>query len=558
MNTRIRLSLFSTLINPIDQINDPIHLLLSSYNEIINISKSEKEKMMQFLFFNRKRFHNILYDIEESYNISNEKLSISELFYLSLLILEMPEIINYTYSIDFLRTFNTEFFIDKELKPIRKIILAKIMLILISNFKGEEEYDEDEFGEETEKMENETKNIITNNLNIFNEFNMNLDNEIYYCKIENIYVEIIGSLIKHNKFNDYNYCMDIIEQIDIENININKTIFEGLSNILNSKENYMNIYNLTNISDLLNENKINFYYILIKFILKNSYYIYNIDFLNSNIKKFIKYIKIIFEGKGSLINNDIIHKDINNKKITEILEILSIKYYYNLFTNFLEKSKKIPLNQGLERKNDGNEKEFVNSKSSESDSFDNETIEQKIEFNKAKEILTKLYLKINISPMENDENHFSFKEITYGKDNQKKIKDIKELKLNADYENLSEKDKQIEGGEILYKNYKKFVNFMKEIEDYIKHSEIKFNPQIILEIFKEEKLINEENNSNEYKDLYNITCKSTFINQLDNNYEMTFKDENILVRSINGKSQGFINLINELTNDDYTNENFKY
>ena len=557
MNTRIRLSLFSNLINPIDQINDPIHLLLSSYNEIINISKSEKEKMMQFLFFNRKRFHNILYDIEESYNISNEKLSISELLYLSLLILEMPEIINYTYSIDFLRTINTEFFIDKELKPIRKIILAKIMLILISNFKGEEEYDEDEFGEETEKMENETKNIITNNLNIFNEFNMNFDNEIYYCKIENIYVEIIGSLIKHNKFNDYNYCMDIIEQIDIENININKTIFEGLSNILNSKENYMNIYNLTNISDLLNENKINFYYILIKFILKNSYYIYNIDFLNSNIKKFIKYIKIIFEGKGSLINNDIIHKDINNKKITEILEILSIKYYYNLFTNFLEKSKKIPINQGLERKNDGNEKEFVNSKSSESDSFDNETIEQKIEFNKAKEILTKLYLKINISPMENDENQFSFKEITYGKDNQE-IKDIKELKLNADYENLSEKDKQIEGGEILYKNYKKFVNFMKEIEDYIKHSEIKFNPQIILEIFKEEKLINEENNSNEYKDLYNITCKSTFINQLDNNYEMTFKDENILVRSINGKSQGFINLINELTNDDYTNENFKY
>ena len=159
--------------------------------------------------------------------------------------------------------------------------------------------------------------------------------------------------------------------------------------------------------------------------------------------------------------------------------------------------------------------------------------------------------------MENDENQFSFKEITYGKDNQE-IKDIKELKLNADYENLSEKDKQIEGGEILYKNYKKFVNFMKEIEDYIKHSEIKFNPQIILEIFKEEKLINEENNSNEYKDLYNITCKSTFINQLDNNYEMTFKDENILVRSINGKSQGFINLINELTNDDYTNENFKY
>ena len=39
---------------------------------------------------------------------------------------------------------------------------------------------------------------------------------------------------------------------------------------------------------------------------------------------------------------------------------------------------------------------------------------------------------------------------------------------------------------------------------------------------------------------------------------MTFKDENILVFSINGKSQGFNNLINELTNEDYDGENFKY
>ena len=39
---------------------------------------------------------------------------------------------------------------------------------------------------------------------------------------------------------------------------------------------------------------------------------------------------------------------------------------------------------------------------------------------------------------------------------------------------------------------------------------------------------------------------------------MTFKDENILVHSINEKSQGFINLINELINDDYTDEKFIY
>ena len=576
MNSRLSLCHTFTFNNPIDSINDPIHQLVSNYEEILKVSENENKKMMKFLYFNKKKIHDILYDQEELYNISstsNEKVFFSELFYLSLLVLDTPETINYTYKLNYIKNINSQFNRDKESKSIKKILYAKIILSLIFNFKGEDEYDEEEFGEEIEKMENESKNIINNNLDVFNEMNINIDEkEIYHNKIDWLYVEIIGALIKHNKFNDYKYIIDIIEQLGLEHINITNYIFEGLKRILDSNENYVKIYSLNNISDLLNENKINFYYLLIKYILKNSYFIYNIDFLLTNIKKFIKYIKKISEERNSLITtNDILHNDNNNKKIIEILELLSIKYYFNIFTTFHEKfknsnqcySKSISKICSLERKINGDEKEFydknknleINSSNTDEENDYNAFLD-KIEYNKAKEILNKLYLKINIFPMENNQNKYIFKEIKYGQ-NEIPIKK-NELKLYADYDTITEKDKENQDGEILYKNYKRLVNFIQEIEDYIKHSEIKFNPQIILELDKKDHIINEEHVSNEFKDLYNITCKSTFINQLENDREMTFKDENILVHSINGKSQGFINLINELINDDYTDEKFIY
>ena len=69
--------------------------------------------------------------------------------------------------------------------------------------------------------------------------------------------------------------------------------------------------------------------------------------------------------------------------------------------------------------------------------------------------------------------------------------------------------------------------------------------------------IQKEYFQNNHRDIYNLSCFSSFYNQI-NKEKLTFIDENILVDSVNSKSQGFVNLINELTNEDYEGEEFKY
>jgi hypothetical protein len=151
---------------------------------------------------------------------------------------------------------------------------------------------------------------------------------------------------------------------------------------------------------------------------------------------------------------------------------------------------------------------------------------------------------------------FEYKEILYGKNLKYKLNNRDDLKLNENYDLITDEDKnknkneKIENVELVYKNYKKFAVFIEDIEEYIKQEDIKFNPQIILEIEKE-KIMNENN-------LYYLTCIYTFYNQMNNNEKMTFRDENILVNSIKGKYEGFFYLMNELSNDDYIGANFIY
>ena len=70
-----------------------------------------------------------------------------------------------------------------------------------------------------------------------------------------------------------------MNQLDMIDINLSDEILQRLSNILNSNESYVNDYMIINEKDLYNAKKVNFYYILIKYILKNSIYIYRFQFL---------------------------------------------------------------------------------------------------------------------------------------------------------------------------------------------------------------------------------------------------------------------------------------
>jgi hypothetical protein len=491
--------------------------------------------------------HEILYNEDKNYSIDeNKTISYSELFYLSLLLEDIPETINYTFSINYIKAVN-EIRKDIKIKKLKRILLSKILLLLINNFKGEDEYDEDEYGEVINMIEKENIEYIEKNIDIFEtEFNLQYNySDIISKKIDYIYMEIIISLIENDKFTDYDFCWDIIEQLELDKINITNTIFQGLSNAIN-KENE-NAYIINNINDLMNEKTLNFYYILIKYMFKkNSFYIYQINFLVKNIYNLINLI-----SRKELKNE--------NEKMKELIKIFSDEYLipYDI--------KKI-LDTSFESENlvnNSNENVLVPhiEQRDETNINDNNIIE----YSKAEQALERMKIIIQIYPEKKNDRNFEYKEILIGK-NEQKLKNDDELKIHADYDSISEigdlADKiKVEKGkiELVYKNYKKLAAFFKDVENSINDLEIKFNPRITLELERELREINKEGDDphNEYKDLYNITCISTFDNQLDHT-TMKCKDQNILVYSINGRTPGFLYLSNELTNDDYEDAVFKY
>ena len=545
--TKLDLCLLTSLKNSVENDNDPIHNLLSNWKEIKEITKNMNGDIFKFFYFNKKRVHEILYNEDKNYSIDeNKTISYSELFYLSLLLEDIPETINYTFSINYIKAVN-EIRKDIKIKKLKRILLSKILLLLINNFKGEDEYDEDEYGEEINMIEKENIEYIEKNIDIFEtEFNLQYNySDIISKKIDYIYMEIIISLIENDKFTDYDFCWEIIEDLELDKINITNTIFQGLSNSIN-KENE-NAYIINNINDLMNEKTLNFYYILIKYMFKkNSFYIYQINFLVKNIYNLINLI-----SRKELKNE--------NEKMKELIKIFSDEYLipYDI--------KKI-LDTSFESENlvnNSNENVLVPhiEQRDETNINDNNIIE----YSKAEQALERMKIIIQIYPEKKNDRNFEYKEILIGK-NEQKLKNDDELKIHADYDSISEIDDladkiKVEKGkiELVYKNYKKLAAFFKDVENSINDLEIKFNPRITLELERELREINKEGDDphNEYKDLYNITCISTFDNQLDHT-TMKCKDQNILVYSINGRTPGFLYLSNELTNDDYEDAVFKY
>ena len=129
-----------------------------------------------------------------------------------------------------------------------------------------------------EEIEKENRKIIKNNIEIFKEIGLILnEDDILKKKIDEIYIEIINALISSKKIEDFEYSYNILEQLDLKNICLTKTIFEGIMKGMNG-QNYKD-YEINNVEDLNDERKVNFYYLILEFIFKNSIYIYNVPFL---------------------------------------------------------------------------------------------------------------------------------------------------------------------------------------------------------------------------------------------------------------------------------------
>ena len=317
---KILLLLFSS--NNYCIINEPLNSLINNYKEIEYILKLKIPKIMNFFYNNKDIIHEILYNEDSYINIEydEEKKNLSENFYLNLLILDNPDILNYSYNLNYIKELNK---IQKDTNQnYKSIILARFIIDLINNYKQLDNYDEVEEKKELEKIENQNLEIIKNNIMIFKDIDINLNEyNIKEMPIDEIYAKIINSLIIKGKFEDFEYSYKIINQLDLENIYITKTMFKTLSELLETN-NIVKKYMITKKEDLNDEKKINFYYILFKYILKNSFYIYQMNFLNKTKKFIIKLIK----------NNEISNNYINEKKqetIKYILEILEDTKYYS-------------------------------------------------------------------------------------------------------------------------------------------------------------------------------------------------------------------------------------
>ena len=300
--------------------NDPFVKLVSNFEEIEQILKIDKFEIINYLYFSRKKIHNILYDDENEIQINYaEKNSTSYYFYLSLLIAENLEIVNYKYSFDFVKkVFDKEKSINNNHKY-ELAVMSKMLCVLINNFKGVFDFidDDEKNEEELKKIDEENNEILANNKTIFNEINLNFD-ETNLNSIEEIYIQIIIHLIKLKKFEDFEYTYNIIKQLDLENIAITKYMFDKLSKIFDEKAEYINDYKITKKEDLFNEKKINFFYILLKYILKSPFYIFQISLLYK-LKKFVMEL---------LRSNQISKKEIKSNKLQYLLWVLMDSEYY--------------------------------------------------------------------------------------------------------------------------------------------------------------------------------------------------------------------------------------
>ena len=325
----------STLINPIEDNKDPVFNIVNSCEMIKEINNNYKKQNKKYLYFNKDKIHNLLYLEEENIIINDDKNTlflnnnISELFYLDLLILDNAEQVNYTYSIDIIKVVNN--FEKNSNFKLKNIIISKIVLILIFNFKGLEEYNEDkEISDELDRIENENIDNIKNNLEILKELNCNYGlNDLKDTKIDNIYLAILISLIKQNKFNDYNSIEEILNQINLDSINITKAMLEGLSEEINIEKNsFLNEYMINDINNLKNEKLINFYYIIIVKVLKNPIHISKITFLEKNRKNLIELIK---NNKNKILNLQL-SSDLKSK-IKSILATIYNEYFFEKYFN---------------------------------------------------------------------------------------------------------------------------------------------------------------------------------------------------------------------------------
>ena len=353
---------------------DPLLNLSKDIEEIKEHLKSNSQDILYFLYFNKDNIERILYNIDKiiyfdfddkSNNfflkINQEKIEIEKkneiaiLFYMSLLIKYNKNLVNFSYSFDFIKKINE---INKNIDInviYKKILISKIILELINFYKRnqifEEKINKDE-KDNLNEIEKENNNIIEKYINYFGNIGLKITPKDLKLKaIDLIYAEMINILLKSK---DY----DLIEQLDLDNINLTNIMFnEILKNLSSSNESFIHEYRLNTLEDLFDSKRIDFYYILFKYILKNSIYIYFIDFLNDKRKSIIKIIHSKQNQLKNLLNNDT--RNIDNSFKDKIIYIIKFFTNSNYYINYINPNNSSILNSRLSDDKETNQSSFT-------------------------------------------------------------------------------------------------------------------------------------------------------------------------------------------------------
>ena len=336
---KLNLLLFSCKYNLIDLNNEtknPFESLLSecSEEEKTEIIAIEMPNIVNFYYLFQQKIDKILYDKDDTINFDsrNFKTSLSNYFYLVLLIESNYEIINYTYNFQLIDNLNKIMKKGEFYYP----IYANIIFKLIKNIENSEEEIE-EYEESLNKIKNDLIAKLDNKKTQTKLQECKLDyssKNINNIPLEEVYINIIINVLLKLYLTDTKYEKEtkkFIEEIDLENIELTRAMLNKIVEFFNEEE--KNKYIISEVKDFEDEKKLNFYYYFFKYILKKNYYIYQIKFLK--------------ELKEKIKNILIAQNELNNSRI----KFEKLKYIIEFFTDN-DKIIKLPQEQVIFERND--------------------------------------------------------------------------------------------------------------------------------------------------------------------------------------------------------------
>jgi len=479
-----------------NKIINPFYKLIENYESIKLILKHKELNIMEYLYMNRAQIHYILYDYDESIYINNDSINkFADYYYLYFLIKDECTI-NYKYKIEFIYKLYDEILTAGG--ALKKIILSKILLVLIDNFYEFSEVDLDKceyIKDKTDEYINNAKNYL-NKYIIYNDLN---EIKIPDIELDELYCKIIVSLIRNNKLEYKLETIDILYELDIINLRLNKTILNGLLQVL--VEDNLKPYLIFSYDDLFIKNKIFFYYILFKYILKSSDYTFHIPFLFKTRKKIIEVI-------DEHINQ---FEDDLKEEVEKFINLQNVLVYFIDLEYYINKSKLSHPNRSKDSSNSSDDLISNNSISdlslkyrspSSSWSFGKDDIEgnyddfEITDYNFMSE--SSFTIRVDYKKGEN-EAIVKYKKIIC-KEKEFKIEDVKSYKSEDEVFNM---------------HYKKFIKFLEIVEKELKSK------------YKREKEIEIDLKFNlQFCDIKFVNCN--YIINDDNLKDNFFMDSNIL------------------------------